>query len=119
MGYPNNNTMNQLANQFLHSVQGWLGKRAEPSPQKKDGDLDHIREAMLDALGEEGCQRYPEIERRVMFAADTYALWYLRPTLALALASVDGESKAFAKLQDITAKFAGHLPRGMAPRKGA
>jgi hypothetical protein len=119
MGYPNNNTMNRLTNQFLHSVQGWLGKHAEPTPKKKEGDLDSIRKAMLDALGEEGCLRYPDIERRILFAADSHALWYLRPKLMQALSSLQGEGGAYEKLRDITAQFAGCMPHSMPLRAAA
>lgn len=118
MGYPNNNTMNRLTNQFLHSVQGWLGK-AESTPKKKEGDLDSIRKAMLDALGEEGCLRYPEIERRILFAADSHALWYLRPNLMQALSSLQGEGGAYEKLRGITAQFADRFPHSMTIRAAA
>jgi hypothetical protein len=111
--------MNQLANQFLHSVQGWLGKRALPAAPENESNLDGIRNAMLEALGEEGCERYPEIERRILLAVDTHALWYLRPNLMAALSSLSGESGAYDKLRVITSRFAGHLPHSMTVRADA
>ena len=75
-----------------------------------------IREAMLELLGEPGAQAVRAVTRRVRYANDIQALWYLRGDLLAALASVDGEAAAREKVAGITDMFRGLLPASLNSR---
>ncbi|MDP3702199.1 MAG: hypothetical protein Q8R72_14980 [Hylemonella sp.] len=110
--------MNKLANQFISSMQGLLGR-----PLAEDAHaavrIEDIRQAMIDCLGDEGCQSYPHIERRVLFAPDLQGLWYLRADIMVVISSLQGEGVANQKIRIITGMFEGLLPRSMISRPGA
>lgn len=114
--------MNKLASHFLSSMQGLLGW---PAPESRDAEdaysIEDIRQAMLEALGKEGCANYPHIERRVLFAPDLQGLWYLRSDVMVAISSLRGELVASQRIRQITAMFDGLLPPGMlaARRRGS
>lgn len=110
--------MNKLASQFISSMQGLLGF-ASSDEARTSVRIEDIRQAMLDALGKEGCPSYPSIERRVLFAPDLQGLWYLRSDVMIALSSVHGEGVARQKIRHITSMFEGLLPKGMVSRPGA
>ncbi|MGE4243029.1 hypothetical protein [Ramlibacter sp.] len=98
------------------SVYGLLGAGAQtPTDSVLEDSTEDIREAMLRLLGNHGSQ-YPQIMRRVRYAADIQALWYLRGDLMGVLASLHGESKAREKMQSVTHMFQGLLPGGMTSR---
>jgi hypothetical protein len=81
--------------------------------------VDHIRQAMLDSLGNEGCASHRQIARRVLFARDLQGLWYLRSDVMAAISSLNGQSVANEKLRQITAMFEDVLPKNMvSPRTG-
>jgi hypothetical protein len=80
------------------------------------GQVEDIRLAMLDALGDEGSHAHPQMVRRLRFAGDVQSLWYARSDLMCALASMHGESVAQRKMASLTAMFDGLLPKGMASR---
>jgi len=105
--------MNKLASQFLSSMQGLLGWPASGQDAQDAFDIEDIRQAMLDALGKEGCANYPHIERRVLFAPDLQGLWYLRSDVMVAISSLRGEQVASQRIRQITAMFDGLLPQGM------
>lgn len=107
--------MNRLANQFISSMQGFLGFASDDEARTAIG-IEDIRQAMLDALGEDGCYHYPQIERRVLFAPDIQGLWYLRSDLMIAISNLQGESSARQKVRQITNMFDGLLPKGMISR---
>ncbi len=110
--------MNKLASQFISSMQGMLGR-----PMVEDSHatvrIEDIRQAMLDSLGDEGCNNFPHIERRVLFAPDLQGLWYLRADIMVAISSLQGEGMANQKIRLITGMFEGLLPKGMISRPGA
>lgn len=91
----------------------------EPSPPSTGlllDSLEDIREAMLDLLGPQGQQVHPSITRKVRFAADLQALWYLRSELMATLAELHGETHARQQMQSISNQFGGLLPGGLASR---
>ena len=98
----------------LQSLFGLLGS---PRPAKDlDDAIGDIQEAMLEALGQDGAKRFPAVARRIMYAPDLQALWYLRGDLMAALAAQQGEAYARETIQDISDQFQGLLPRGMSTR---
>ena len=57
---------------------------------------------MLVVLGEAGPKQFPQITRRIRYASDIQALWYLRGDLMAALAAMHGELAAREKVASIT-----------------
>ena len=71
---------------------------------------------MLDVLGETGQKGFPNVARRLRYASDVQALWYLRGDLMAALAALYSETVAREKIADITGQFHGLLPGGLNSR---
>ncbi len=87
-----------LRNSFF----GWLANQpaAEPSARLED-----IRKAMLQVLEQGPEASNTTIERKILFAHDLDALWYIRPELMNAVAAVRGESVARGCLDEISHMF--------------
>ena len=100
----------------LRSIYGLLGNPPAPSDSVMEDGTEDIREAMLDALGDAGSRDFPQVTRRIRYAGDIHALWYLRGDLMAALASMHGEKEARQKIASITAQFQGLLPGGLNSR---
>lgn len=100
----------------LRSIYGLLGQPPEPSPSVLEDGTEDIREAMLACLGESGSKRFPAITRRIRYATDIQALWYLRGDLMATLAGIHGEAQARQQVADITAQFRGLLPGSLSSR---
>ena len=98
----------------IQSLFGLLGPHR--STRELDDAIGDIQEAMLDALGQAGTKGFPAVARRIMYAPDLQALWYLRGDLMAALAALHGEASARHIIEDISGQFHGLLPRGMATR---
>jgi predicted urease superfamily metal-dependent hydrolase len=100
----------------LRSIYGLLGNSPAPSESVLEDSTEDVRETMLDALGEAGSRHFPQITRRIRYAADIQSLWYLRGDLMAALASMHGEKIARQRIASITAQFQGLLPGGLNSR---
>ena len=98
------------------SIYGLLGNSVAPTESTLESGTEDIREAMLGLLGEAGSKRFPHVTRRVRYANDIQALWYLRGDLMAALAATQGESAAREKIQRITNMFHGLLPGSLSSR---
>jgi hypothetical protein len=98
------------------SIYGLLGNPVAPSESMLESGTEDIREAMLAVLGDAGPKHFPQITRRIRYANDIQALWYLRGDLMAALAAVHGEMAARQKLASITEMFQGLLPGGLNSR---
>ncbi len=107
--------MRRMAVTFISSMQSLLGASVA-APRHCLIQLETIRQAMLDLLQDDGCRTFPLVERRILFATDMQALWYLRSDLMAALSYLQGERIARQSLQDITELFEGALPKGMFSR---
>ncbi len=92
----------------------WAGQK--PDPTRTAHRLEDIRLAMLDMLGEEGAERYPQVRRRIQFGADAQALWYARADLMGALAGLYGEQVARTRMVSLSVLFDGMLPKGLMSR---
>lgn len=108
--------MNKLTTHFISTMQGLFGLPQNAPLRRGLLGMEDIRQAMLDALGDEGIFNHPAVERRVMFAGDLQALWYLRSELMQALSADHGELVANEKMLRITRMFQGLLPQGMISR---
>ena len=92
--------MRWLKPSIRQSIYGLLGHSTEPSASTLENGTEDIREAMLVLLGDVGPKRFPHVTRRVRYANDIQALWYLRGDLMAALAAMHGESKARQKIRE-------------------
>ncbi|WP_227753761.1 MULTISPECIES: hypothetical protein [Ramlibacter] len=108
--------MGWLKPKLRNSIYGLLGGGSEPSDSVLENGTEDVREAMLSCLGPEAPRRFPHLTRRIRYAADVHALWYLRGDLMAALASLQGETAARETLAPITARFRGLLPGAMTSR---
>ena len=99
----------------LQSLYGLLGG-AQRSTQELDDAIGEIQQAMLMALSQAGANRFPAVARRIRYAQDLQALWYLRGDLMAALAALHGEAQARESIQDLSEQFQGLLPKGLSTR---
>jgi hypothetical protein len=100
----------------IRSIYGLLGNPPAVTDSALEEGLEDVRELMLDVLGDAGSRHFPQITRRIRYAGDIQALWYLRGDLMAALASMHGEKMARQQIASITAQFQGLLPGGLASR---
>jgi hypothetical protein len=98
------------------SFWGAVGLAPAPSEALVQERTEEIRQSMLSTLGEQGSEAYPALRRRLMFAADSEALWYLRSEWMGALASIHGERVAAAHLRSVNIQFEGLLAKGLNSR---
>ena len=99
-----------------NSVYGLLGNPAAPSDSVLENRTEDIREAMLELLGEAGTKQFANVTRRIRYANDIQALWYLRGDLMAALSTTLGEAGARQQVQRITQMFQGMLPGSLNSR---
>jgi hypothetical protein len=98
------------------SLHGLLGHPGPPSDSVLDRATDDIRDSMLGLLGSSGAAEFAQVVRRIRYAEDLQALWYLRGDLMAAMASTHGETAARDKMTSVTAQFEGFLPGGLSSR---
>lgn len=108
--------MSWLKPSIKSSIYGLLGHPMDPSDSTLENSIEEIREQMLGALGETGQKNFPHVARRIRYASDVQALWYLRGDLMAALAAQHSESVARQKLASISDQFQGLLPGGLNSR---
>jgi len=108
--------MRWLKPNLRSSIYGLLGNPVSPSDSTLENGTEDIREAMLVVLGESGPKHFPQVTRRIRYASDVQALWYLRGDLMAALAAMHGEMAARKKVASITGQFHGLLPNGLNSR---
>ena len=108
--------MRWLKPNLRSSIYGLLGNPLPPSDSMLQTGTEDIRESMLAMLGEAGPKHFPQVTRRIRYANDIQALWYLRGDLMAALAEMHGEAAAREKVGSVTQMFLGLLPSGLASR---
>jgi hypothetical protein len=108
--------MRWLKPNLRSSIYGLLGNPVAPSESILESGTEDIRESMLAVLGETGPKHFPQVTRRIRYANDIQALWYLRGDLMAALASIHGEMAAREKISSISSQFRGLLPNGLNSR---
>jgi hypothetical protein len=82
----------------------------------EDVGIEEIRTSMLALIGEVEDQKFLHVRRRIRYASEVMALWYLRGDLMALLASRHGEAQARENLTAITEMFDDMLPRGLKSR---
>ncbi|MEO7393246.1 MAG: hypothetical protein ABIU58_13800 [Ramlibacter sp.] len=108
--------MRWLKPNLRSSIYSLLGNPVAPSESVLETGTEDIRESMLNLLGDKGPKAFPAITRRIRYANDIQALWYLRGDLMGALASMDGELTARKQIASLTQMFQGLLPNGLSSR---
>jgi hypothetical protein len=108
--------MGWLKTGLKNSIYGLLGNPAAPSDSMLETGTEDVRESMLAVLGDGGPKHFPQITRRIRYANDIQALWYLRGDLMAALAAMHGEMAAREKISSVTRMFQGLLPNGLNSR---
>lgn len=91
-------------------------RSGSPSSAALEDSVEDIRELMLGTLGASAATSHAPVARRIRYAQDLQALWYLRGDLMAALASLHGESRAREIMLGISDEFDGLLPGGLASR---
>lgn len=97
-----------------NSLYGLLGQA--PSANVLENGTEDVREAMLELLGEDGARQFPIVTRRIRYATDIQALWYLRGDLMAALSQRYGETAARRHVEQLSRMFNGLLPRSLMAR---
>ena len=78
--------------------------------------MDQIREAMLALVSEDPGERAAGLARRIRYATDLQALWFMRGEIMQLLARGQGEMLAREKVDDLSSLFADLLPSGLRSR---
>lgn len=108
--------MRWLKPNLRSSIYSLLGNPLPPTESTLENGTEDIRESMLALLGDAGPKHFPQITRRIRYANDIQALWYLRGDLMAALAAMHGEVAAREKVAAVTQMFQGLLPNGLNSR---
>ena len=90
---------------------------AAPKPKLEDViTMDQIREAMLALTAHEQSDRAAGLGRRIRYATDLQALWFMRGELMHLLARSHGEEEARERVDEVSSLFADLLPSGLRSR---
>jgi hypothetical protein len=100
----------------ISSVWGMIGLQPIPSEDVLHNRVEDIREDMLDIMGEAGATLRPVVRRRIQYAPDLEALWYLRSDWMSTIAATQGEAAAAAHVRRLNNSFSGLLPEGLQSR---
>lgn len=99
----------------IQAISAWRHPPESAASSLKDG-MDEIRNAMLALIGDAQDKQSQQLTRRIRYANEIQALWYLRGDLMAVLAGRHGEAAARQKLQPVTDMFQDLLPRGLRSR---
>jgi hypothetical protein len=87
------------------------------APRTDDAaSMDQIREAMLALAGDDAGERGAGLARRIRYATDLQALWFMRGELMQLLARNHGEAAAREKLDELSTLFTDLLPSALRSR---
>lgn len=104
------------ATYLISGLQGLMGHRSVKQPSRLQASMREIRLAMLECLIQNGVDVKSVIHMRVAYANDIQDLWYLRGDVMAVVASREGEVAAKKKLDQISVRFNGLLPRALTSR---
>lgn len=89
---------------------------APPAAESPTATLEQIRSSMLELLLSCPPEASASLQRRIRFAVDVQALWFLRSELMALLARSCGEVQAREKVTALSPGFHQLLPAGMRSR---
>lgn len=78
--------------------------------------MDQIREAMLAMVSEDAGERAAGLARRIRYATDLQALWFMRGEIMQLLARDHGEAIARDRIDELSGLFSDLLPSGLRSR---
>ncbi len=102
----------------LKSIHALFGGHPAPEDESTllELGIDDIRIAMLALLEDMDDRQVMIVERRIRYAIDVLALWYLRGDLMAVLAARHGEAGARERLDPVSDMFRAMLPQGLRSR---
>jgi hypothetical protein len=89
---------------------------ASSRPPDPGSTLENIRQAMLELTALDTSDRGVFLARRIRYAGDLQALWFMRGELMALLSRSHGEAAALQKVDSLSSLFADLLPRGLRSR---
>jgi hypothetical protein len=90
---------------------------AAPRSSPDDGSaLENIRSLMLTLADTEDSERARGLKRRIRYAMDLQALWFMRGELMGLLARTQGEVAARDQVDQLSCHFEDNLPSGLRSR---
>ncbi len=93
-----------------NSISALLGSEVRSrSPES----LEPVRQAMLEALGDEGSKLSPGLKHRLSYLPDAHALWFARSEMVSVLSRLHGEARAVDTVRALSPAFAGLLPKSL------
>ncbi len=98
------------------SIHAIFSSNTSASTQAAETSIEQVREAMLALMARAGEARFPQVTRRIRYATDVQALWFLRGDLMEALAGSEGEAAALEHIEAISEMFNDVLPQGLRSR---
>ncbi|HYF18203.1 MAG TPA: hypothetical protein VEA40_10080 [Ramlibacter sp.] len=93
-----------------------MGSPSPPTEIESSFSLDDVRRAMLELLPEDDDERTQVVRRRIRYADNVEALWFLRGELMAVLARTLTEAAALERISGISDMFDDLLPRGLRSR---
>lgn len=111
-----NTKVRWTASFLMSGVQSLFGHRSSANPSRMQKAMREIRTSMLECLSQYGVGNKTSLHMRVAYANDIQDLWYLRGDVLAVIASSDGEAVAKRKMEKISSRFRGLLPRGLVAR---
>ena len=107
-----------LKTQLKSSLLALLGSTPIASSMRNER-VEHVRQLMLNELGEFGDIHFSRIVVRVRYALDAQALWFMRGEIMTVLSAMHGENIAQEKIKQISKEFIGLLPKGLIARSSS
>jgi hypothetical protein len=99
----------------LHAI--FSSGHPDPAPTAAmEYNMEDIRQAMLGLMSDLHDAHFPQLVRRIRYASDVQALWFLRGDLMAVLAGSYGEVAAREKLDLVSGMFEDLLPDGLRSR---
>ena len=77
------------------------------------GSLEPVREAMLEALGEDGVKANPQLTRKLKYLHDAQALWFARAEMVAVLSELHGEALAVHRVHSLSPVFQGLVSKSL------
>jgi hypothetical protein len=93
-----------------------VGSPGDASVVDEAVTMEQIRETMLALATLDSDIRSAAVVRRIRYASDLEALWFIRGELMALLARTHGEAVALEKLEGLSSMFSDLLPRGLRSR---
>ena len=98
------------------SIYAMLSVSTRASHAEDVATMDQIREAMLALASEDATERAAGLVRRIRYATDLQALWFMRGEVMQLLAREQGEAIAREKVDELSSLFSDLLPSGLRSR---